>query len=287
MIYQEYLKVSFLFIKPQPSTDLPHNFLYSSFVFQSTYFIVPKKAEATPQPAFLGLKYPGKGFSGGYIMEDKIKIGVSACLLGQKVRFDGGHKHDRFITDTLGQYLEFCPVCPEVEAGFPVPRESFRLVGDRENPRLKTVKTNVDHTDRMLKWAQSRVRELEKENLCGFIFKSKSPSSGMERVKVYSEKGIPEKTGVGIFARVFMDNFPLIPVEEEGRLHDPKLRENFIESIFVLKNWRKTKEKNRNVGTLWIFIPGKSFFCFLTVHRTTEVWENLWPKEKNIPWTNC
>jgi uncharacterized protein YbgA (DUF1722 family)/uncharacterized protein YbbK (DUF523 family) len=196
----------------------------------------------------LGLKYPGKGFSGGYIMEDKIKIGVSACLLGQKVRFDGGHKHDRFITDTLGQYLEFCPVCPEVEAGFPVPRESFRLVGDRENPRLKTVKTNVDHTDRMLKWAQSRVRELEKENLCGFIFKSKSPSSGMERVKVYSEKGIPEKTGVGMFARVFMDNFPLIPVEEEGRLHDPKLRENFIESIFVLKNWRKTKEKNPNVG---------------------------------------
>ncbi|MCU0614643.1 MAG: DUF523 and DUF1722 domain-containing protein [Desulfobacterales bacterium] len=183
-------------------------------------------------------------------MGDKIKIGVSACLLGHKVRFDGGHKHDRFITDTLGQYVEFCAVCPEVEVGFPVPRESLRLVGDPKNPRLKTTKTNVDHTDRMLNWARTRIKELENENLCGFIFKSKSPSSGMERVKVYSENGMPEKIGVGIFARAFMDHFPLIPVEEEGRLHDPKLRENFIESIFALKNWRKTIEKNRSIGNL-------------------------------------
>ncbi len=183
-------------------------------------------------------------------MGDKVKIGVSACLLGHKVRFDGNHKHDRFITDTLGQYVEFFPLCPEVEAGFPVPRESLRLVGDPKNPRLKTTKTNVDHTERMLNWAQTRIKELENENLCGFIFKSKSPSSGMERVKVYSEKGMPEKIGVGIFARAFMDHFPLIPVEEEGRLHDPKLRENFIESIFALKNWRKTIEKNRSIGNL-------------------------------------
>lgn len=183
-------------------------------------------------------------------MGDKIKIGVSACLLGHKVRFDGGHKHDRFITDTLGQYVEFCPVCPEVEVGFPVPRESLRLVGDPENPRLMTTKTQVDHTDRMLTWAKARVRELEEEKLCGFIFKSKSPSSGMERVKVYSEKGMPQQIGVGIFARVFMDHFPLIPVEEEGRLHDPKLRENFIESIFVLKNWRETVDQNRSLSGL-------------------------------------
>ncbi len=183
-------------------------------------------------------------------MGDKIKIGVSACLLGHKVRFDGGHKHDRFITDTLGQYVEFCPVCPEVESGFPVPRESLRLVGDPEKPRLMTTKTNIDHTDRMLSWARQRVRELENENLCGFIFKSKSPSSGMERVKVYSEKGMPAQNGVGIFARAFMEHFPLIPVEEEGRLHDPKLRENFIESIFTLKKWREIKENNRTLGHL-------------------------------------
>ena len=183
-------------------------------------------------------------------MGDKIKIGVSACLLGHKVRFDGGHKHDRFITDTLGQYVEFCPVCPEVEVGFPVPRESLRLVGDPENPRLMTTKTQIDHTDRMLSWAKARVEELEKEKLCGFIFKSKSPSSGMERVKVYSEKGMPQQIGVGLFARAFMDHFPLIPVEEEGRLHDPKLRENFIESIFVLKNWRETIDQNRSLSGL-------------------------------------
>jgi uncharacterized protein YbgA (DUF1722 family)/uncharacterized protein YbbK (DUF523 family) len=184
------------------------------------------------------------------VVENKIKIGVSACLLGHKVRFDGGHKHDHFITDTLGQYVEFCPVCPEVEVGFPIPRESLRLVGDRKNPRLKTTRSNVDHTDLMIDWARRRVRELEKESLCGFIFKSKSPSSGMERVKIYSEKGIPEQTGVGIFAGVFMDYFPLIPVEEEGRLHDPKLRENFIESIFTLKNWREMLAKSRNMGNL-------------------------------------
>jgi uncharacterized protein YbgA (DUF1722 family)/uncharacterized protein YbbK (DUF523 family) len=212
------------------------------------------KGRGKSKPCLFGFKnIREKNLSGGYIMKDKIKIGVSACLLGQKVRFDGGHKHDRFITETLGQYLEFCPVCPEVEAGFPVPRESFRLVGNRDKPRLMTLKTNVDHTDRMINWAQARVRELEKENLCGFIFKSKSPSSGMERVKVYSEKGIPEKSGVGIFARVFMNHFPLIPIEEEGRLHDPQLRENFIESIFVLKKWRETLEENRNVGNIVAF----------------------------------
>jgi uncharacterized protein YbgA (DUF1722 family)/uncharacterized protein YbbK (DUF523 family) len=167
-------------------------------------------------------------------MDEKIKLGVSACLLGQRVRFDG----------------EFCPVCPEVETGFPIPREALRLVGDPENPRLMTVKTKVDHTDKMKTWAAGRLKELEKENLCGFIFKSKSPSSGMARVKVYTEKGMPFHTGVGIFARAFMDHFPLVPVEEEGRLHDPKLRENFIESIFVLKQWRETLDENRKLGGL-------------------------------------
>jgi uncharacterized protein YbbK (DUF523 family) len=126
-------------------------------------------------------------------MENRIRIGVSACLLGQPVRFDGSHKHDRYLTGTLGEYLEFVPVCPEVEAGFPIPRETFRLVGDPENPRFVTTRTQVDHTERMAGWAEKRVRELEKENLCGFIFKSDSPSSGLERVKVYNDKGMAEK----------------------------------------------------------------------------------------------
>jgi uncharacterized protein YbgA (DUF1722 family)/uncharacterized protein YbbK (DUF523 family) len=183
-------------------------------------------------------------------MEEKIRIGVSACLLGQPVRFDGGHKHDRYLTNTLGEYLDFVPVCPEVESGFSIPRETLRLVGDPQNPRLVTSRTNIDHTDRMLGWAEKRVRELEAENLCGFIFKSDSPSSGLMRVKVYNAKGMAEKKGVGLFARAFTRHFPLLPVEEEGRLNDPVLRETFIEQIFTLKRWRETLALGRNMKNL-------------------------------------
>ena len=169
---------------------------------------------------------------------NKITIGVSSCLLGNKVRFDGGHKHDRYITGTLGTFFEFIPVCPEVECGLPVPRESMRLVGDPEDPLLLTSRTGVDHTARMKDWASSRVEQLAENDLCGFIFKSKSPSSGMERVKVYGKNNMPRAIGVGLFARAFKERFPLIPVEEEGRLHDMVLRENFIESVFVYRRWR-------------------------------------------------
>lgn len=174
-------------------------------------------------------------------MENRIRIGVSSCLLGEPVRFDGGHKHDRYLTGTLSKYLEFVPVCPEVEAGFPVPRETFRLVGDPDKPRFMTTRSQIDHTERMTEWAERRVRELEKENLCGFIFKSDSPSSGLMRVKVYNAKGMAEKKGVGVFARAFVRHFPLLPVEEEGRLNDANLREMFIEQIFTLKRWRETR----------------------------------------------
>jgi len=186
-------------------------------------------------------------------MENRIRLGISACLLGQNVRYDGGHKLDRYLTDTLGQYVEYVPVCPEVECGLGIPREAMRLVGDPEFPRLVTVRTGVDLTDRMQTWARKRVGELEKEGLCGFIFKSDSPSSGMERVKVYNDKGMPEKTGRGLFAGAFMGHFPLIPVEEEGRLHDPKLRESFIESIFTLKRWREVVQSKKNLGNLVAF----------------------------------
>ena len=183
-------------------------------------------------------------------MEDKIRIGISACLVGQPVRFDGSHKHDHYLTNTLSEYLDFVPVCPEVESGFSVPRETLRLVGDPEAPRLVTSRTNIDHTDRMLSWAEKRVRELEAENLCGFIFKSDSPSSGLMRVKVYNPKGMAEKKGVGLFARTFTRHFPMLPVEEEGRLNDPVLRETFIEQIFTLKRWRETLTLGRNMKNL-------------------------------------
>lgn len=171
---------------------------------------------------------------------EKIRIGISSCLLGNQVRYNGGHARDRYITDTLSNYFEFVPVCPEVECGLPVPRETMRLVGDPDAPRLLTTKTGVDHTERMLTWAEKRVRQLEEEGLCGFIFKSKSPSSGMARVKVYGKNNSPRNVGVGLFARAFMEHFPLLPVEEEGRLHDMLLRENFIESVFVYRRWRST-----------------------------------------------
>jgi uncharacterized protein YbgA (DUF1722 family)/uncharacterized protein YbbK (DUF523 family) len=151
---------------------------------------------------------------------------------------------DRFLTDTLGRYVEYVPVCPEVECGMPVPRESMHLEGDPESPRLVTTRTRIDKTRQMAGWAVKRVVELEREGLWGFIFKSDSPSSGMERVKVYKEENIAVHRGIGLFARIFMDHFPLLPAEEEGRLHDPVLRENFIERVFALARWREIT-KNR------------------------------------------
>ena len=183
----------------------------------------------------------------------KIKLGISACLLGENVRYDGGHKLDRFLRDTLGQYVEYFPVCPEVECGLPVPRESMHLEGNPDSPRLVTSQIKQDMTQRMVSWAKKRVWELEKENLCGFIFKSDSPSSGMDRVKVYNNKNMSIKKGIGIFAKIFMEHFPLLPVEDEGRLHDPKLRENFIERIFTLKRWREVLEKKPTLGNLLKF----------------------------------
>ena len=169
---------------------------------------------------------------------EKIKIGISTCLLGQNVRYDGGHQWDRYITETLGRYFAWVPVCPEVEYGLPVPREAMRLVGDPAAPRLMTIRTGIDHTAGMQAWARDKLETLAGESLCGFIFKSKSPSSGMAAVKVYTPGGMPVKRGVGIFAAAFMTRFPLLPVEEDGRLHDPLLRENFIERIFVYRRWQ-------------------------------------------------
>ncbi|HKI51906.1 MAG TPA: DUF523 and DUF1722 domain-containing protein, partial [Geothermobacteraceae bacterium] len=124
--------------------------------------------------------------------------------------------------------------------GLPTPRPALRLIGEPDKQRLVFSKGGEDITEAMQAWAAKRVRELETENLCGFIFKKGSPSSGMERVKLYDRNGIPQGKGVGLFARAFMEHFPLLPVEEDGRLHDPQLRENFIESIFTLRRWRQT-----------------------------------------------
>lgn len=184
---------------------------------------------------------------------EKIKLGISSCLLGEKVRYDGGHKLDHFLRDTLGRYVDWAPVCPEVEYGLPVPREAMHLVRTERGPRLVTSRTGIDHTDGMRRWAGQRLDELEKEDLCGFIFKSRSPSSGMRGVKVYSSSGIPAHTGVGIFAGAFMERFPLVPVEDDGRLQNPALRENFIERVFVFQRWKETARRGKSLKDLIAF----------------------------------
>jgi uncharacterized protein YbbK (DUF523 family) len=146
-----------------------------------------------------------------------VKILVSACLLGEKVRYDGGHKRDLFLKETLEPFVEWVRVCPEVDCGLPVPREAMRLVGDPKRPRLVTNKTGSDHTERMERWARARLDELSEVDLCGYIGKKDSPSCGMEPA--------------GIFTRMFIARFPRLPVEEEGRLADPVLCERFIQRV--------------------------------------------------------
>jgi uncharacterized protein YbgA (DUF1722 family)/uncharacterized protein YbbK (DUF523 family) len=186
-------------------------------------------------------------------MSEKIKIGISTCLLGENVRYDGGHKHDHYLTETLGKYVEWVPVCPEVEYGLPVPREAMHLAGDPEAPRLVTIRTGIDHTEGMLKWAAKKLKDIERDDLCGFIFKSKSPSSGYKGVKVYSSSGMSRKAGTGIFAGAFIKHFPVIPVEDDGRLHDPQLRENFVERVFAFRRWKEFLENSSKTAGLVAF----------------------------------
>jgi len=183
----------------------------------------------------------------------RIKLGISRCLLGEQVRYDGRHKLDRFLVDTLGRYVDYVPVCPEVECGLPVPRETMQLVGDPGAPRLMTRETGRDLTGQMMKWVNRRLTVLEKEDLCGFIFKSKSPSCGMERVKIFDSSRVPAAAGSGIFSGEFMMRFPMLPVEDEERLHDPDIRENFIERIFTLDCYRRAVSGARTAGVLTVF----------------------------------
>ena len=189
----------------------------------------------------------------------KIRIGISSCLLGEKVRWDGGHKRDRFITDTLGGYFEWVPVCPELEVGMGVPRETVRLTGTPESPRMVGVKSGRDWTAPMRDHCRERLRDLEKMDLSGYILKSDSPSCGMERVRVHPEKGTATRKGVGTFARALMERFPLLPVEEEGRLCDPGLRENFIERVFAYRRWRDLEASGCRRGDLVAFHTAHKF----------------------------
>ncbi|MBU1700664.1 MAG: DUF523 and DUF1722 domain-containing protein [Candidatus Eisenbacteria bacterium] len=180
----------------------------------------------------------------------EILIGISSCLLGEKVRFDGGHKHDRYITDILGPFVQFLPICPEVDIGLGTPRESLRLVRDGNEIRFLAPKSGLDHTIKMRKYAKEKVKELKKHSLLGYILKKDSPTCGMERVKLYDPNGRPSKNGVGFFAEALLEAFPLLPIEEEGRLRDAPLRENFVERIFAYRRMMTLFEGQWSIGDL-------------------------------------
>jgi uncharacterized protein YbgA (DUF1722 family)/uncharacterized protein YbbK (DUF523 family) len=181
---------------------------------------------------------------------ERLRVGVSACLLGREVRHDGGHKRDTFLVDTLGRWVEWVPVCPEVELGLGVPRESIRLEGGARAPRLVAPRSGRDHTEAMARLARGRADELAGLDLDGYVLKKDSPSCGMERVRVWGRAGAPARTGVGAFARVLMERLPLLPVEEEGRLNDPALRENFVERLFAHRRWRRLVAAGLTRGAL-------------------------------------
>jgi len=169
-----------------------------------------------------------------------LRIGISQCLLGDHVRYDGGHKRDSFLADIVGRYVEWVPICPEVEAGFGVPREAMRLIGSPQAPRLITVTTGIDHTQSMKQWCRRRIRELEELKLAGYVFKSRSPSCGIGGVPLFSTQEMETQDGVGLFARAFMEHFPLMPVEDEDRLHDPQILKNFLERA---RDYRKSRNR--------------------------------------------
>jgi uncharacterized protein YbgA (DUF1722 family)/uncharacterized protein YbbK (DUF523 family) len=168
-----------------------------------------------------------------------LRLGVSRCLLGVRCRWDGGHKLDPYLVNTIGPYVEWVDVCPEVELGLGVPRDSMRLVGAPDSPRFVVYKTGRDLTEEMQAWARRRVEELAPLHLHGYVLKKDSPSCGLYRVRVYGAAGAPALSGRGLFARELAQRFPYLPMEEEGRLHDPRLRENFIERIFIQYRWQQ------------------------------------------------
>ncbi len=201
-----------------------------------------------------------------------IRIGVSACLLGQQVRFDGGHKRNDFLAGTFGKFVEFVPFCPEMALGLGVPRESLRLVRDESAPsersssgsavsaRMIGNRSGADMTDAMRALANKRVEEFSHAGLSGYVLKKDSPSCGMERVRVYAADGMPARDGRGLFAEALIAAMPNLPVEEEGRLSDARLRENFIERVFAYYRMSAFFDAGWKIGGL---------VAFHTVHKLT------------------
>ena len=201
-----------------------------------------------------------------------LRIGISSCLLGDEVRFDGGHKRDAFLTQVLSPYVEWVRVCPEVEVGMGVPRETLRLVRVSDDTRMITTRTGVDHTDAMRAYAERKVKALASTDLRGYVLKKDSPSCGMERVKVYDTgAGAAARKGIGTYAEILLRQFPSLPIEEEGRLSDPVLRENFIERVFAYDRLRTLFDGRWTMKALVAFHTANKMA--LLAHSTTAYQE--------------
>jgi uncharacterized protein YbbK (DUF523 family) len=182
--------------------------------------------------------------------DDRLRIGISSCLLGRRVRYDGGHKRDDSLTDELGPSCRWVPVCPEFELGLGVPREAMRLAGRTGTPRLVTVKSRKDFTAPMFAYARRRVAALARDGLDGFVLKSRSPSCGWGSVPVHGATGRAAAGGSGLFARALREAMPDLPMEEEERLKDPAVRGNFLERALCRRRWRRVLRRGATKAML-------------------------------------
>ena len=216
-------------------------------------------------------------------MKNKIKIGVSSCLIGEKVRWNGDHKQNHFVREILANYFEYVSVCPEMEVGMGVPRETVALYGNLEKSRMISKKTQTDWTKPMEYYIKDRISSLEHENLCGYIFKSKSPSCGLGRVPVYAEFGSHRvRHGAGVFAKAFTNKFPLVPTEDEGRLNDPMIRENFIVKVFSFSRLKDLFKINFSIGKLVRFHTQQKFLLLAHSRKYYDELGQLVAKSKSL-----
>jgi uncharacterized protein YbgA (DUF1722 family)/uncharacterized protein YbbK (DUF523 family) len=219
-------------------------------------------------------------------MDKKIKIGVSSCLIGEKVRWNGDHKQDRYVKDTLSRFFEYVPVCPEVEVGMGTPRETVALYGTLENPKMLSKKTQTDWTRKMNRYTKDRIKSLDNDDLCGYIFKSKSPSCGLARIPVHDELDRSKaRHGAGIFADAYIKANPLVPTEDEGRLNDSRIRENFIVRVFsfyrLKNNLLNQKAKAENLVQ---FHTAHKFLLLAHSRKHYQILGKIVAEVKNNPW---
>jgi len=213
----------------------------------------------------------------------EIRIGISPCLLGEKVRYDGGHQRDGFIAETLAQFVRFVPVCPEVEIGLGVPRETIHLVDRNGGVRLVGTRTDADHSAAMKKLARSKIAELRAQNLSGYIFKKGSPSCGLFRVPVYGDAGRPRRDGRGLFAKALTDALPYLPVEDDERLRDPGLRENFFARMFACDRLRNAFAPRWRIGDLVRFHSREKLLLLAHDPRAYKEMGKLVASAKGVP----